>query len=464
MKRPLLIVVTLAVVVAVGISIWFVWSKNHTQSERLRVTADETIPNSEAQLETFSKPVYVLLPGETDRKEAFEGQKVPEGTTVITGAGGRAQILYPNHTVTRLDFNTEISVAKLTSNPAQIKVKLEKNRIWSRIPKLLGNESYQTESSTVVATVRGTSYGHGILPDGRNKVSTTKGTVVANCAQSNAGGDVKKDTKSFFDCGKETEVTSEPIDKTDQDEWYGFNEDQDKVLNGRFETGTYDDDVLGAEIDVLGVSTLASPTPQPAPVQSTVSYIDCVGPDGKTSHAPKADCDNLNKFWAEHQPQPNPSSSNSSSGSSSSTTTDSSPSPSPSSTPGPDTQGPIASNFQATPSSLDGLASPAPVCDVTVSFDLADPSGVQSVSVDWRSFDSSGLLYSSGNQLIANFVGGPAYQNLTGVSTLLSVSVPAFGKLEWDVNAYDTLNNNYITPSGTPVNETGGGGCYLLIG
>lgn len=48
------------------------------------------------------------------------------------------------------------------------------------------------------------------------------------------------------------------------------------------------------------------------------NYIACVGPDGKTSYAPKADCDAVIAFWKNHRPS-NPSSntpSNSNTGSS----------------------------------------------------------------------------------------------------------------------------------------------------
>lgn len=242
-----------------------------------------------AKLEIFSPHVLVKFPDSTGFKEAADGEEIPEGTQVKTDDKGRAQLVFPNKSVTRLDFNTEIVLKKLSLSPFRVEVKLEKKRIWSRVAKLLGQESYQTETSTTVATVRGTSYAHGILPDGRNRIISTKGVIESHCVNKSQEASVTPNSKILFDCTSGGKLPNLKLDAVvkDRDEWFTFNQNQDKALDERFGKDTYGDE------DVLGTS---------APAVSNL--IDCKGPDGKIFKATKADCDNLTAFWASHSPAP----------------------------------------------------------------------------------------------------------------------------------------------------------------
>jgi hypothetical protein len=91
---------------------------------------------------------------------------------------------------------------------------------------------------------------------------------------------------------------------------------------------------------VAGVMVEVSPTPtaqaKSRTLPSPTPHIECVGPDGKTSKATKADCDNLNAFWGKNKPTAAPSSNNSQPSSStppSTTAPAGSPTPQPSPTP-----------------------------------------------------------------------------------------------------------------------------------
>ena len=418
-------------------------------------TGETKVTIAKATLELVGNPVWIILPITTEKIVARNDQEIVAGTTVITGVKARAQVVYPNHTVTRMDENTQIVIQSFQTQPTQVKVKLEKNRIWSRVSKLLGKESYQTETSTVVATVRGTSYDHGILSDGRNKIITIKGSVEASCVEKNLGNLVTKYHKLLLNCGKDNEIEEGLINDKDKDAWYEFNEKEDKKLDERFGSETYgDEEVLGVSTDILGESIGVTPSPAPNPA---VSYVDCVGPDGKIAHAPQADCDNLKKFWAEHQPQNSGNSTNSTNNSSSTTETISTnnTNPSPSSTPiaSPDTQGPLATNFTANPMVLDGQT-----CTIIVTYNLSDPSGVLSTSINWNSVDPSGTPASSGSQVM-DYLGGPLDTNPNLLPIAFTAQVPAFGKVDWEVVALDTLQNQSITPSGITIQEINGKGC-----
>lgn len=207
--------------------------------------ADKFIFVQTATLEVFAQPVSLILPGTADKIQATNKQEIPEGTTVATGETGRAQLLFPNKSVTRMDFNTELILKKLTANPAQVEVKLIKKRIWNRVAKLLGKQdSFQTETGITVATVRGTSYAHGILPDGRNRIIATKGTVETKCLDNSQNATVTPNAKILFNCKGGGNLPLLQLDEEvkDRDEWFEFNQKEDSSLDVRFGKDTYGDE------------------------------------------------------------------------------------------------------------------------------------------------------------------------------------------------------------------------------
>ncbi len=246
MKVTYILVVILVIFLGSGIFAWSVVSSRRNkelQQALQRQTTPSPTPPATATLEIFSPPVRLVLPGATNDIEASKSQEIPVGTKIKTGDTGRAQLVYPNKSVTRLDFNTEIVLKQLNVNPQQVIVGLNKKRIWSRVAKLLGQEYYQSETSTTIATVRGTSYAHGILPDGRNRVISTKGAVESSCANKTQEATVTPNSKILFDCtsgGKLPLLALDAVVK-DRDEWFTFNQEQDKALDERFGKDTYGD-------------------------------------------------------------------------------------------------------------------------------------------------------------------------------------------------------------------------------
>lgn len=61
-------------------------------------------------LEVISQPVFIQMPGETTFKPAKNGMEVPVGSTVRTDENARAQLLFSDKAITRLDESTEIRV------------------------------------------------------------------------------------------------------------------------------------------------------------------------------------------------------------------------------------------------------------------------------------------------------------------------------------------------------------------
>ena len=202
--------------------------------------------------------VSALAPDSKNWIEVYNGQKIPAGTKIMTDNIARAQLVFPNGTITRLDKNTEVELTSLQQAPSKIKVSLNLGRIWSRVTKILGKEElYQTETDTVVATVRGTSYGHE-LRGKKSIIMVAESNVDASCQKIKQAIRVKEGYKVDLTCNLDIEPKIVKINELDKKtEWYIFNQEQDG--------GDGDEDVLGTEDDL----------------EDEEAQITCTGPDGK---------------------------------------------------------------------------------------------------------------------------------------------------------------------------------------
>lgn len=120
------------------------------------------------------------------RYAGVHNQKVSQGTSVSTGSATQAQLVYVSGSVVRLEENTRVVVTKEASSTDGGGVAVESGSTWQRIKKLLGGETpFESTSNQVVATVRGTSYGHLIEvgPDGQrvDRILLAEGKVSTRC-------------------------------------------------------------------------------------------------------------------------------------------------------------------------------------------------------------------------------------------------------------------------------------------
>lgn len=89
-------------------------------------------------------------------QELRSGQTLLPGDKIKTGPGADAVITFANGSQLRLDENTEVAV---NSSTDRIAISQTLGRTWSRVMKLLGqSQSYEIETPTAVATVRGTTF------------------------------------------------------------------------------------------------------------------------------------------------------------------------------------------------------------------------------------------------------------------------------------------------------------------
>ncbi len=176
-----------------------------------------------AKLKIITLPVQVKLPDTSSFIDASDGMDIPLGTTIKTGKT-RAGIVYPSGTTTRLDHDTTIILKEFDLGPQQITVEILNGRIWSRVKKLMGNESYETEVQGVTATVRGTAYEHSAT-EGVSLTRVVEGLVEVTCNDASIQTKIAASQKGTTDCTLPQEQTVvQPLSTQDaEDEWIQFN-------------------------------------------------------------------------------------------------------------------------------------------------------------------------------------------------------------------------------------------------
>jgi hypothetical protein len=152
MKKWLLISIAVFIVLGGGF-VWF-WSLSSVPTEG----------PSNVTLRVERSPVTVRAPGGTAFEEAMSGTVLAPGTTVKTGEGGEAVIVFFDQAETRLDANSEVTISIAERDPndstkSTISLDLGLGRIWSRVLRLFDLDStFSVKTSSVVATVRGTAF------------------------------------------------------------------------------------------------------------------------------------------------------------------------------------------------------------------------------------------------------------------------------------------------------------------
>jgi hypothetical protein len=210
--------------------LFHVYATSNAQQADVRSAHDQRDVLETAKLKIITLPVQVKLPDASEFIDASDGMDIPLGTTVKTGKTGRAGIVYPSGTTTRLDHDTTILLKEFDVAPQQITVEILNGRVWSRVKKLMGNESYETEVQGVTATVRGTAYEHSATEEAI-LTRVIEGQVDVSCNDANVQMEVTASQKALTDCTlPEDQIKVQPLTIQDaEDEWIQFNATIDKL-------------------------------------------------------------------------------------------------------------------------------------------------------------------------------------------------------------------------------------------
>lgn len=182
MKNSRLVFIGIAIIVAlllIGGGVWF-WSIGSVEAEKL--------PSIRVQVDQGS--VSYKASGSDNWQTIDSVMEIHSGDSVKTATSSEAEIIWGDLGVTRLDENAEVIVtdapAEASGEDSVIGLKVSAGRVWSRMLKLLDvDSSMQVQTSDVVATVRGTSFGVIKTPSGTEAAVSESVVSVASLA----GGD-----------------------------------------------------------------------------------------------------------------------------------------------------------------------------------------------------------------------------------------------------------------------------------
>lgn len=191
-----------ALVLLAGFSIW-VWSFGAVASEGV----------SPMRIDVVKSPVLLKRQGEAAFTEITSSADVKVGDQIQTGVDGEAAIAWGDRGITRLDPQTTVTVENAPEDPTAathvvLKLHLEGGRVWSRLLKLLDQDSAaDVRTETVVATVRGTSFGVEASSATTTDVAVTESVVGMSARTSQDATLVKEGFWGRFDdSGKQQQM------------------------------------------------------------------------------------------------------------------------------------------------------------------------------------------------------------------------------------------------------------------
>jgi hypothetical protein len=124
----------------------------------------------EATVTRLENDVRITLPGSTSPTSASQGQRITAPTTVSTGAKSRAELRFPDESLTRLGANTIFTLRGEART-----LDLQQGTMMLQVPKQLGGAKVRTAS--VTAAVTGTTIMVEYMPDGLVKLIVVEGSV-----------------------------------------------------------------------------------------------------------------------------------------------------------------------------------------------------------------------------------------------------------------------------------------------
>jgi len=110
---------------------------------------------------------------------AQNGMDLFQSDSLKTGPNASVSVIIFESSIIRLDNNTEITLKELIHRKGEtnVKIKQDAGRTWNTVSKISGIDNYEVQTSTTVASVRGTSFEVNIKEDGKTFVGIGKGTV-----------------------------------------------------------------------------------------------------------------------------------------------------------------------------------------------------------------------------------------------------------------------------------------------
>ncbi len=212
--------------------------------------------NTEARIGVIN-----IYEGTVDITRSKENIEAKNDTPIFTSdilevaLNSRASITLEDGSIIRIEAGTKVKISELSFN-------LIRGHMWSNVKPLPEGESFEVETPTLVATVRGTAFDVSYI-NRQSRVYVYEGTVLASLISNWA--DIKK-VESGFALEVSDDNTSRDFNVGPRpalpDEWIKFNLNLDKNI-GPNEDQDEDIDIDNRKKNILPVLPLNIPASKP---------------------------------------------------------------------------------------------------------------------------------------------------------------------------------------------------------
>ena len=219
MTKKLILIAGIVILVIVGIFYWY-----------------QTTQASVGSLNIYSGSAEVIRAGETS--EGRTGTAIKLNDSLKVKSDSRVAVVLKDGSVIRFEAGSEVEVAELEYQGRKLKnavFNLKIGRLWSHTETLGTDASYEVETPTVVAAVRGTSFNTDYL-QAINKVFVYKHfvdvTLAAQTDDSKTVGEGQIFVISDANAGSDFNQGPRVATESDNDDWVKFNITEDAKLDG----------------------------------------------------------------------------------------------------------------------------------------------------------------------------------------------------------------------------------------
>jgi hypothetical protein len=150
-------------------------------------------------------------------QQAENGVLLKQSDAIKTGNNSSASVILFESSIIRLDNSTEIKLEQIIhlAEETNVMIRQESGRTWNTILKISGIDSYEVQTPTTVASVRGTTFYVEILENKTNVVGVIHGNVTVSRiidGEIIEGIDLTEDEMVFIDPTKMMEpLVSRPL-------------------------------------------------------------------------------------------------------------------------------------------------------------------------------------------------------------------------------------------------------------
>jgi hypothetical protein len=160
MRKFVFVVLFLILILAIGAGSLFI----------SRVGPTDTIAT--AILIPTSKTVEVKLPSSTQYTIVTEQINVEVGSLIRTGEEGEATIVFQDNSILSMDISTEVRLDQIPDDEqSDTNIFQLVGNTWHRVQSVVEGGSYEVETESLVAAVRGTSFGIEINGQGDDQLN-----------------------------------------------------------------------------------------------------------------------------------------------------------------------------------------------------------------------------------------------------------------------------------------------------